>query len=69
MPRVRFSIGPHTLVTGADAVAKSTGTGELPRTSEFFSNIIPTSMISAFAEIELLRTPFFAVCADRHWRT
>ncbi|HCS57877.1 MAG TPA: C4-dicarboxylate transporter DctA [Gordonia polyisoprenivorans] len=56
-----FSIDPQTLATGADAVAKSTGNGELPHTVEFLMNIIPTSVISAFAENELLQVLFFAV--------
>ncbi|AFA72294.1 C4-dicarboxylate transport protein DctA [Gordonia polyisoprenivorans VH2] len=60
-PGSGFSIDPQTLATGADAVAKSTGNGELPHTVEFLMNIIPTSVISAFAENELLQVLFFAV--------
>src|ERR1700710_1789580 len=34
-PGAGFDIDPQTLATGADAVAKKTGDGELPRTVEF----------------------------------
>jgi aerobic C4-dicarboxylate transport protein len=60
-PGAGFNIDPQTLATGADAVAKKTGTGELPHTVEFLLNIIPTSIISAFAENQLLQVLFFAV--------
>jgi hypothetical protein len=56
-----FNIDPQTLANGADAVARRTGTGELPHTVEFLLNIIPTSIISAFAENQLLQVLFFAV--------
>jgi aerobic C4-dicarboxylate transport protein len=60
-PGAGFNIDPQTLASGADAVAKKTGTGELPHTVEFLLNIIPTSIISAFAENQLLQVLFFAV--------
>ncbi len=60
-PGAGFNIDPQTLATGADAVAKKTGDGELPHTVEFILNIIPTSVISAFAENLLLQVLFFAV--------
>jgi aerobic C4-dicarboxylate transport protein len=60
-PGAGFNIDPQTLATGADAVAKKTGDGELPHTVEFLLNIIPTSVISAFAENMLLQVLFFAV--------
>lgn len=60
-PGAGFHIDPQTLATGADAVAKKTGTGGLPHTVEFLLNIIPTSIISAFAENQLLQVLFFAV--------
>ena len=60
-PGAGFNIDPQTLATGADAVAKKTGDGELPHTLEFLLNIIPTSIISAFAENQLLQVLFFAV--------
>lgn len=60
-PGAGFDIDPATLATGADAVAKKTGTGELPHTVEFLLDIIPTSLISAFAENHLLQVLFFAV--------
>ncbi|MDT5287754.1 MAG: aerobic C4-dicarboxylate transport protein, partial [Mycobacterium sp.] len=60
-PGAGFDIDPQTLATGADAVAKKTGDGELPHTVEFLLNIIPTSVISAFAENMLLQVLFFAV--------
>jgi aerobic C4-dicarboxylate transport protein len=60
-PGAGFNIDPQTLATGADAVAKKTASGELPHTVEFLLNIIPTSIISAFAENQLLQVLFFAV--------
>ena len=60
-PGAGFNIDPQTLASGADAVAKKTGTGELPHTVEFLLNIIPTSIFSAFAENQLLQVLFFAV--------
>jgi aerobic C4-dicarboxylate transport protein len=60
-PGAGFNIDPQTLATGAEAVAKKTGDGELPHTVEFLLNIIPTSVISAFAENQLLQVLFFAV--------
>ena len=60
-PGAGFDIDPQTLASGADAVAKKTGSGELPHTVEFLLNIIPTSVFSAFAENQLLQVLFFAV--------
>src|SRR3982074_1789065 len=40
-PGAGFNIDAQTLASGADAVAKKTGTGELPHTVEFLLNIIP----------------------------
>ncbi|WP_413232757.1 C4-dicarboxylate transporter DctA [Mycolicibacterium sp. 050158] len=60
-PGAGFDVDPQTLAAGADAVAKKTGSGELPHTVEFLLNIIPTSVFSAFAENQLLQVLFFAV--------
>ncbi|WP_205879208.1 C4-dicarboxylate transporter DctA [Mycolicibacterium obuense] len=60
-PGSGFSIDPQTLASGAEAVAKKTSNGELPHTVEFLLNIIPTSVVSAFAENALLQVLFFAV--------
>lgn len=60
-PGAGFDIDPQTLATGAEAVAKKTGDGELPHTVEFLLGIIPTSVVSAFAENHLLQVLFFAV--------
>jgi aerobic C4-dicarboxylate transport protein len=60
-PGAGFQIDPQTLATGADAIAAKTGNGELPHTVDFLLSIIPTSVISAFAENELLQVLFFAV--------
>jgi aerobic C4-dicarboxylate transport protein len=60
-PGAGFSINAQTLATGAEAVAKKTSNGELPHTVEFLLNIIPTSVVSAFAENALLQVLFFAV--------
>ena len=56
-----FHVDAQTMATGADAVAKKTGSGGLPHTVEFLINIIPTSIISAFAENQLLQVLFVAV--------
>ena len=60
-PGSGFSIDPQTLATGAEAVDQKTGSGELPHTVDFLLNIIPTSVVSAFAENALLQVLFFAV--------
>ncbi|MET0702305.1 MAG: C4-dicarboxylate transporter DctA [Mycobacterium sp.] len=60
-PGTGFNIDAETLASGADAVAKKTGDGELPHTVDFLLNIIPTSIVSAFADNVLLQVPFFAV--------
>jgi aerobic C4-dicarboxylate transport protein len=46
---------------GAEAIAKKTGSGELPNTVEFLMGIVPASVIQAFAENSLLQVLFFAV--------
>jgi aerobic C4-dicarboxylate transport protein len=60
-PGAGFDIDPQTLATGADAIAQKTGNGELPHTVEFLLGIIPSSVVSAFAENHLLQVLFFAV--------
>ena len=60
-PGAGFAIDPQTLATGAEAIQQKTGNGELPHTVEFLLSIIPTTVISAFAENHLLQVLFFAV--------
>lgn len=60
-PGAGFSIDPKTLATGADQIAKTTQNGSLPHTVDFLLNIIPTSMLSAFAENKMLQVLFVAV--------
>lgn len=60
-PGSGFSVDPATLATGAQAIENKTRSGELPHTVEFLMNIIPTSVMSAFAENQLLQVLFFAV--------
>lgn len=60
-PGAGFHIDPQTLATGVEAVGEKTGNGELPHTVEFLLGIIPTSVVSAFAENSLLQVLFFAV--------
>jgi aerobic C4-dicarboxylate transport protein len=60
-PGAGFDIDPQTLATGADAITARTGDGELPHAVEFLLGIIPASVISAFAENNLLQVLFFAV--------
>ncbi|WP_433679681.1 C4-dicarboxylate transporter DctA [Nocardia sp. CA-119907] len=56
-----FHVDAQTLATGAEKIAKTTKNGELPHTVDFLLNIIPASVISAFAENALLQVLFFAV--------
>ena len=60
-PGSGFDIDRQTLATGAEAIQQKTGNGELPHTVEFLLSIIPTTVISAFAENHLLQVLFFAV--------
>ncbi|MGE2716910.1 C4-dicarboxylate transporter DctA [Mycolicibacterium litorale] len=60
-PGAGFDVDPQTLAAGADAVAAKTNDGELPHTVEFLLGIIPTSIVSAFAENQLLQVLFVAV--------
>jgi aerobic C4-dicarboxylate transport protein len=60
-PGAGFDIDPQTLATGADAIARKTGNGELPHTVEFLLGIIPASAVSAFAQNNMLQVLFFAV--------
>ncbi|MFI6869206.1 C4-dicarboxylate transporter DctA [Nocardia sp. NPDC050406] len=60
-PGAGFRIDAETLAHGSERIAAKTGNGELPHTVEFLLNIIPTSVISAFAENALLQVLFFAV--------
>jgi aerobic C4-dicarboxylate transport protein len=60
-PGAGFRIDQATLATGAEAVAKSTGSGKLPHTVEFLMGVVPASVIQAFAENSLLQVLFFAV--------
>ena len=60
-PGAGFDVDPATLSTGAEELAERTGGSELPHTVEFLLNIIPESVIGAFAENSLLQVLFFAV--------
>ncbi len=60
-PGSGFQIDPETLATGAEAIAERTGDGSLPHTVEFLLSIVPTSVMSAFANNALLQVLFFAV--------
>ncbi|MEV6558336.1 C4-dicarboxylate transporter DctA [Nocardia sp. NPDC051756] len=60
-PGSGFDIDPQTLATGAELIAKKTSNCELPHTVDFLLNIIPASVVSAFAENALLQVLFFAV--------
>ncbi|MEU7767932.1 C4-dicarboxylate transporter DctA [Nocardia sp. NPDC049190] len=60
-PGAGFDVDAQTLAAGADKIAQKTGNGELPHAVEFVLNIIPASVISAFAENALLQVLFFAV--------
>ncbi|WP_051022264.1 C4-dicarboxylate transporter DctA [Nocardia pneumoniae] len=60
-PGAGFDVNPQTLAAGAEKIAQKTGNGELPHAVEFLLNIIPASVVSAFAENALLQVLFFAV--------
>ncbi|MFG1792075.1 C4-dicarboxylate transporter DctA [Nocardia sp. NPDC049149] len=60
-PGAGFAIDPQTLATGAAKIAQKTNNGELPHAVDFLLNIIPASVVSAFAENALLQVLFFAV--------
>ncbi|MFX0579176.1 C4-dicarboxylate transporter DctA [Nocardia nepalensis] len=60
-PGSGFHVDAQTLATGAEKIAKTTKNGELPHAVDFLLNIIPASVISAFAENALLQVLFFAV--------
>lgn len=60
-PGAGFHVDPATIASGADKVAQKTGNGELPHTVDFLLNIIPTSVVDAFATNTLLQVLFFAV--------
>lgn len=60
-PGAGFRVDAQTLATGADQIAQKTRSAELPHTVDFLLNIIPTSVVSAFAENALLQVLFFAV--------
>lgn len=60
-PGAGFNVDPSTIAGGVDAVAKTTGDGSLPHTQQFLLNIIPTSVVDAFAQNNLLQVLFFAV--------
>jgi aerobic C4-dicarboxylate transport protein len=58
-PGAGLSIDPATL--DPNAVAAKTSGGHLPSTSEFLLNVIPDSVVNAFAQNSLLQVLFFAV--------
>ena len=58
-PGAGLSIDPATL--DPNAIAAKTGGGHLPSTSEFLLNVIPDSVVNAFAQNSLLQVLFFAV--------
>jgi len=58
-PGSGLSIDPATLDPGA--LAAKTAGGHLPSTSEFLLNVIPESIVGAFAQNSLLQVLFFAV--------
>ena len=60
-PGAGFDIDPATLADGTEQIAEKTGGGELPGAVEFLMDIVPTSVVGAFADNILLQVLFFAV--------
>ncbi|MET9797826.1 C4-dicarboxylate transporter DctA [Nocardiopsis alba] len=58
-PGVGFEVDPADLDTGA--LEEVTQGGELPGVAQFFLDVIPESVVGAFAENSLLQVLFFAV--------
>ncbi|GAA1393600.1 cation:dicarboxylate symporter family transporter [Luteococcus peritonei] len=55
-----FNIDPEVLAAGEQSLEKKTGGAELPHTTQFLLNIIPDSVVKAFAENTLLAVLLFA---------
>lgn len=60
-PGAGFHVNPHTLATGASAVAKKSHNEQLPHTVDFLLGIIPDSMVGAFTGGQMLQVLFVAV--------
>ncbi len=60
-PGAGFQVNPETLATGPTRSPKRPVTAPCRTPSSFLLNIIPTSIMSAFAENALLQVLFFAV--------
>lgn len=58
-PGVGFEVDPADLDTAA--LDEATGDGELPGAAQFLLDVIPESVVGAFAENSLLQVLFFAV--------
>ena len=58
-PGAGMHVDPATLDAGA--VAAYTGPGKMQTTTEFLMNVIPHTVVGAFAEGEILQVLFFAV--------
>jgi aerobic C4-dicarboxylate transport protein len=58
-PGSGLNVDPHTLDTGA--VAAYTGAGKLQSATDFLLNVIPTTVVDAFAKGEILQVLLFAV--------
>ena len=58
-PGAGMNVDPATL--DAKAVAAYTGTGQLQSTTDFLLNVIPTSVVDAFAKGDILQVLLFAI--------
>jgi aerobic C4-dicarboxylate transport protein len=58
-PGSGLNVDPHTLDTGA--VAAYTGAGKLQSATDFLLNVIPSTVVDAFAKGEILQVLLFAV--------
>lgn len=60
-PGVGFHIDPATLAKGDDAIAAKTGGAHIPGATQFILNMIPESVVKAFADNTLLAVLVFSV--------
>jgi aerobic C4-dicarboxylate transport protein len=68
-PGAGFNIDPQTLATGAEAVAKKTGDGELPHTVEFISTSFRRPCFPRLPRTCCSRCCSLRCCSGWRWRS